>query len=178
MAGDWQVVSETPLYESGVKKEEDDDEERSNEERKYAEGLNIGVRKRKYDGQEEEEEDEAGEMGHRKGWGSKLHTYPNPRGEEDLDSLLWKSKLAHIRDQHSKDDNKAHRPGSPPPVDRAPPIKREDTDETKPLLPSSSSSLGNSLNHNLKFKEDPDGPDEQPGGIVFKKRKAKPIRNK
>lgn len=183
MAGDWQVVSERAIFdnESVFKDEEDEAKGERNEERKYAEGLSIGVRKRKYEGQEEEEEEvnETGEMMEvRKGWGSSFHTYPNPRGEEDLDSLLGKTKMRR------KDDIKRSESGSPPPppVDAAQQttdtvreqissIKQVDADEIKPLLPPTGSSLSNN-----NLKEDPDGP-EQPG-IVFKKRKAKPIRNR
>lgn len=174
MAGDWQVVSEKPLYESGVKEEGGSDEER-----KISAGLSMGVRKRKHDGKEEE--DEAGELGAQRGWGSMLHTYPSSQGQEDLDSLLEKTKLGRVRDDRNKDDSGGSESGLPPPVDGVqpginvlpkqnpylnPPIKHEDVDETKPL-PSISSSNN--------IRDDPDGP-EQPG-IVFKKRKAKPIRN-
>ena len=198
MAGDWQVVSEKPLYEASVKEEEG-----GYEESKPPQGMSIGVRKRKFEGQEEAEgeEDEAGEMVARKGWGSMLHTYPDPRGEEDLDSLLGKTKPSHVvRDHQSRDDTQGSGsfappppPPPPPPVDNAqhqrgintvpehqspypnPPIKQEDTtDETKPLLPINSSSWSNNIKK--EFKEDPDGPEQS--GIVFKKRKAKPIRNK
>lgn len=187
MAGDWQVVSETPLYEPSVKNEEGE-EEGSNEERKYSEALNIGVRKRKFNDREEGEDDEAGETEDRKVWGSTLHTYPqpNPRGEEDLDSLIGKTKLGHTTKDASPRDG--FDPYSPPPhPDDNPqqnhpptnlPIKQEDTDETQSLLPMHRSS-GNNLNH---IKDDPDGPGQQQrpqqAEVVFKKRKPKPIRNK
>lgn len=203
MAGDWQVVSERVIHDDlTVKKEEDEQEEGSNGERKYtvAEGLNIGVRKRRYEGHEEEEENEAGEMNERKGWGSgsRLHTYPaDSRGEEeDLDSLLGKTKV-RIEDQRNgaaSGSLSSPPPHSPPPVDQAqretdtvptnpnplrnPPIKQEDANETKPLLPPASG-RSNLSNNNLDIKSDPDGlaSPEQPE-IVFKKRKAKPIRNR
>lgn len=181
MAGDWQVVSERPLYGSGVKGEEGGEEEK-----KHSEGLNIGVRKRKHDGQEED--DEAGEMGVRRAWGSMIHTYPDPRtqnGQEDLDSLLGKTKLNRLRDDLVKDHTSGGggSAASPPPAINAPqpgidgapnespspipPIKQEDTDETK---------LVSYIDSSKPLKEDPDG-SEQPA-VVFKKRKAKPIRHK
>lgn len=49
--------------------------------------LNIGMRKRKFEGQEEEEE--AGEALVRRGWGSTTRTYPDSASTPDgLDSLL------------------------------------------------------------------------------------------
>lgn len=208
MAGDWQVVSERVIHddEGGVKTEENDERDGgSNVERKYAaaEGSSIGVRKRKYQGQEEEgggeEEDEAGEvMAAPRGWGlgsgSRLHTYPagSRGGEEDLDSLLTKTKV-RIKDERDGAGSNSQPPPLPP-IDRAqqdidtvpttqnpdpnPPIKQEaDADETKPLLPLVSGS-GSLSKHNNDLKQDPDTPLEQASGIVFKKRKAKPIRNR
>ena len=204
VAGDWQVVSERVIHDdSTVKKEEEEQEEGRDEESKcaVAEGLNIGVRKRKYEvheAQDEEEANEAGEMMQAwKGWGlgSRLHTYPaDSRGEEeDLDSLLGKTKV-RIKDERNgaaSGSLPSPPPHSPPPVDQAqretdtvptnpdshrnPLIKQEDADDTKPLLPA----VSGRSNNNPNIKEDPDGlaPPEQPG-IVFKKRKAKPIRNR
>lgn len=185
MAGDWQVVSERPLYGPGIKGEK---EEGGGEEQKYSNGLNIGVRKRKYGGQEED--DEVAEMGARRAWGSMIHTYPDPRtqnGQEDLDSLLGKTKLNRLREDldndHTSGGGGSASSQTPainvpqPGIDGASsnesptsisPIKQEDTDETKPV----------SYLDGLKpLKEDPDGPEQQPA-VVFKKRKAKPIRHK
>ncbi|KAF1356885.1 hypothetical protein BDV97DRAFT_342910 [Delphinella strobiligena] len=74
IGGEWTTVSETPIY--NVKEEDGDS--------KAAIGT-FGVRKRKLD--EDEEEAEAVV---RKGWGSKLKTYPGSKGsnDEDLDALL------------------------------------------------------------------------------------------
>lgn len=52
--------------------------------------LNIGVRKRKFEGEEEEED--AGEAVARRGWGSTTKTYPGATStSEGLDSLLTSS---------------------------------------------------------------------------------------
>ena len=70
LAGDWQVVSQRKI-----------------EETQPDDSLNIGVRKRKYEGQEEEEE--AGETVAKRGWGSTVKSYPGHTAEDpDLDALL------------------------------------------------------------------------------------------
>lgn len=68
LPGEWQKVAERPVEDSIM-----------------GETLSTGVRKRKYEGQDEEEE--AGETIARRGWGSTTRRYP---GEEqpDLDDLL------------------------------------------------------------------------------------------
>jgi len=73
MAGDWKVVSQKAV------------EDPSPEEQ-----LNVGVRKRKYEGQEEEEE--AGETVVRRGWGSTIRRYPG-EDQADLDNLLFGTKI-------------------------------------------------------------------------------------
>jgi hypothetical protein len=70
LAGDWQVVSQRPV-------EQD-------EETGKGLSLNIGIRKRKFDGQEE---DEAGEIVKEKGWGSTTKAYPSG-AQQNLDALL------------------------------------------------------------------------------------------
>lgn len=68
MAGDWSVVSQKPATELSTE-----------------ECLSTGVKKRKYEGQEEEEE--AGETVARRGWGSTTRRYPG-KDTTDLDDLL------------------------------------------------------------------------------------------
>ena len=85
MAGDWQTTSQRVLYDTtqmdgGIKKEEVFEDSKN-------EILNVGVRKRKYEGEEEEEE--AGEKLGRRGWGSTTRSYPGSTGhDDDLDALL------------------------------------------------------------------------------------------
>lgn len=71
LAGDWQVVSQKPV-DLGQQAEE-------------GPSLNVGVRKRKFEGQEEEEE--ADETVKQKGWGSTTKEYPS-NAKKDLDALL------------------------------------------------------------------------------------------
>lgn len=70
-ASDWQIVSRNVAPES--------------ESLQPDETLNLGIRKRKFEGQEEEEE--AGETVVRKGWGSTTKRYPG-QSSEDLGKLL------------------------------------------------------------------------------------------
>ncbi|ERF73491.1 hypothetical protein EPUS_04114 [Endocarpon pusillum Z07020] len=71
LAGDWQVVSQKPV-ESG-------------QETEKGSSLSVGVRKRKFEGQEEDEG--ASETIQRKGWGSTTKQYPS-HAHRDLDVLL------------------------------------------------------------------------------------------
>lgn len=73
MVGDWQTVARKLEIEP----------EQSQDDK-----LNIGVRKRKYDGDEDAENAE--EIMVRKGWGSKLKRYParDDRSDDGLDALL------------------------------------------------------------------------------------------
>ena len=175
MVGDWQTTSEKLIYDT-VKKEEDSGDVKP-------EGLNIGVRKRKFEGQEEEEE--AGETVVRRGWGSTVRAYPGQHDDKDLDVLLTNTKI----------------------------LKREEGGIEGNVPPGSSSQIGGVTNHSAKKeassiladgqlikREDssenvvlPETMPEKDGaeapaikqeddaastGVVFKKRKAKPIRQK
>jgi hypothetical protein len=74
LAGDWQVLSQKP-----AELDQENDREAS---------LSVGIRKRKLEGQEEEEE--AGEEVKKKGWGSTTKEYPTSP-PKDLDALLASS---------------------------------------------------------------------------------------
>jgi hypothetical protein len=84
MAGDWRTVSERVL---GANDEDYGDQKPGNV-------LSVGVRKRKFEGQEEEEE--AGETVVRRGWGTTTRSYPGSKDEDDeLDALLSGTKVAN-----------------------------------------------------------------------------------
>ena len=72
MAGDWQSVSQQVVDETSSEAP-----------------LSVGVKKRKYEGQEEDENEReaAGEAVVRRGWGATTKNYPG-RNEVDLDDLL------------------------------------------------------------------------------------------
>ncbi|KAF2088924.1 hypothetical protein K490DRAFT_20639, partial [Saccharata proteae CBS 121410] len=80
MTGDWQTVSVTPLNDSGVKKEEAEDVK--------PDGLNVGVRKRKLEG--DEDEDEAMDAkAKKKGWGTSFKAFPGSKDAgDDIEALL------------------------------------------------------------------------------------------
>lgn len=176
MAGDWQTTSQRLIYDD-VKKEE------ANEDSKGS-VLNVGVRKRKFEGQEEEEE--AGETVVRRGWGSTTRAYPGAdAADDDLDSLLKTTKpslqrrddplptnsyeQAVLAEQHQADskvedaDISAH---------EARTVKHEESLDTSTILQdvTHQSSTGDA-----PIKHEDEAPDPV---ILFKKRKARPMRQK
>ncbi len=178
MAGDWQTTSERLIYENDfVKKEEAGDVK--------PEGLNVGVRKRKIEGHEEEEE--AGETVVRKGWGSTIRTYPGAGGdEEDLETLLKSTKRV-IREGEGVQTLGSGRSFRPEQKDN-----HATTEETQLGLDSPATkkeeSLGSSgipdtvLNETALIEAPPESLKQEETAsdsrVVFKKRKAKPIRQK
>ena len=178
MAGDWQTTSETPIYENGFMKKEDTEDVKP-------EGLNVGVRKRKYEGQEEREE--AGETVARKGWGSTIRTYPGDEaGEDDLAALLKNTKSVRresngpqivasdgssLREQTSLHSTTEESRSSLAPST----IKKEASADSDGVTDTmlGQTTVVEAGGGPLKQEENP--PDD---GVVFKKRKAKPIRQK
>ena len=178
MPGDWQTASERVVYENDFLKKEE-----GSEDVKLG-GLNIGVRKRKFEGQEEEEE--AGESVIRKGWGSTIRTYPGAGEDNDLNMLLTNTKmvlrgiaepqtlgsqrLSTTEPGDSQTMSKESKPNSDLPA-----IKKEEStgsDEVPGTNPKKTA-IVEPYPDSLKQEENP--PDS---GVVFKKRKAKPIRQK
>jgi hypothetical protein len=77
LAGDWQTISETKI--------------------EATQGIDgptksVGVRKRKHEGEEEEDDEHAPEPIVNKGWGSRMKQYPGAQDDEDLDDLLASTK--------------------------------------------------------------------------------------
>lgn len=177
MAGDWQMLSETPISEIKTRKEEVED--------RKPDAFNVGIRKRKYEGQEEEEE--AGEMVVRRGWGSITRTYPGLYEDgEDLDSLFTKSKLLlrQASTDHGATINKGTFQNQTDPLEEhameenaqfaleGSSIKKEEPDGA--IVPLQTVSINDHLDHAaVKIESDPGEPE-----ITFKKRKTKPIRQK
>jgi hypothetical protein len=166
LAGEWQTLSETKIEDvEGAAK-------------------SIGVRKRKHDGEEEDEEDEGGNPSERlvsRGWGSRMRSYPGAQNvdDEDLDALL----------ASTKDLKKSKIPPTDSDLEESKPIE-----EQKPELDSSvkkeeeaTQSKDQETDSSTQVKtEEPGIPpvppsDEKPPvedapGPVFKKRKAKVMR--
>ena len=177
MAGDWQMLSERPIYSEGLKKEEDDEDVKPN-------NMNIGVRKRKFAGQEEEEK--AGEMVVRRGWGSTTRTYPG-EGEDDLDTLLERTKVVPRRDGALLDAGLGNEKETPADLLERPQSTASGIEETPPNVPvikTEESTLGESDLTAAPEQGLTDTPvvkteDNSMGsGVVFKKRKPKHIRQK
>lgn len=184
MAGDWETVSEMPVYEEIVKKEEDTKDAKASVLKDGPSQLNIGIRKRKYEGQEEEEE--AGEKVMRKGWGSTTRAYPGSNNDTDLDALLSHARPSTSIGANSGDNSLE---SSQPMLGKSlssMPTKAESETLTSPSLPTIKTedsipdepvaSLDPHLDSQQTTVKHED--DVATGGIVFKKRKAKPIRGK
>ncbi|PVH83187.1 hypothetical protein DL98DRAFT_413711 [Cadophora sp. DSE1049] len=166
MPGEWQVTSERVIEPEGTEKK--------------PEALALGVRKRVVD----EEEAELNEAKKRR-WGSTYRTHPTEDGDDDLDALLSnatrkgkelatkvevKEEVKQEFSEPKSEDSSSDPKGDTKPFDAAEPagIKRELSDgDTKAIdsLPP--------------IEGDKQGANEQSGpGVIFKKRKAKNIRQK
>jgi len=145
MAGDWKTVSEQVIGEV------DQDGEFK------AMALNKGVRKRVVD-EDEEEQKAAGELiTKKKGWGHTYKTFPGSKGgDDDIESLLGKTKPEIKKEEDSKDGVKAE--------------ATEDVDaDAKTLqdIPTAEEAEAKAAEAAIKKEEDaPAAP-----AVVFKKRK-------
>ncbi|KAI9765461.1 MAG: WW domain binding protein 4, partial [Candelina submexicana] len=169
MVGDWQTLSER-VIEPSLKKEEGEDIK--------PEVHSIGVRKRKYLGEEEEE---AAQTNVRKGWGSRIKAHP---GQDDgnLDALLGvgqnlgrKTEAFPSRTTNSGTRNSPTGAATAPPTDTldlGPNIKKEDSNEGSPAWTVA-------LPESISIKtEDGQGGEEvsSEAPVIFKKRRTKNIR--
>ncbi|CAG8973993.1 hypothetical protein HYALB_00011571 [Hymenoscyphus albidus] len=169
MAGEWTVTSQRVLDENGEAKKE---------------SVALGVRKR-------EEDDEGGDTDDveikRKRWGSKFRSHPVEEDEGDLDALLGqalvqpKSKAEpESADLPVKIDMKTEKTKvkveSPPSAWNE--VQEESVpkpeEEVKKEFPDSLADIPAVGSEEIPKKES----EEVPTGVVFKKRKAKNIRQK
>ncbi|KKZ61898.1 hypothetical protein EMCG_03597 [[Emmonsia] crescens] len=177
LAGDWKVVEETPG-------------EKSRAEADAMAGLNVGVRKRKFEGQEEVEA--AGETVMRKGWGSTTREFPGAEGgkeEEDLDTLLERTtELKRKRRETETPDVKAEVKdlvdgGGEVAMKESPsaddgdglPIKREEGEGESTIVGAKEEGDGKGVSRSIldALKEKPE---EAVPAVVFKKRRPKHAR--
>ena len=177
MAGDWQTTSETLLYEDDVVKKAETDDVKPG-------GLNVGVRKRNFEGQEEE--DEAGETVVRRGWGSTTRSYPGQGGDEDdLDTLLKSTKRV-IREGEGLQTFESERLSRPMQVETHTTAKETqpgyDSPRIKKEAPTDSGGVSSTISSEVlveappvTLKREEISPKIE---IVFKKRKAKQIRQR
>lgn len=149
LTGEWQTVSQRVIGE-----DEGDSPDKS---------FSVGVRKRKHEGDEEDEDQEA-KMFVSKGWGSRIREYPGAQEEEDLDALL----------ESTKDITKTKQVASvkESPEDPEAPVKHEDgeapSSQSKKEEPSA---VDQESTPPIKSEADETAP-----GVVFKKRKPKAMR--
>ncbi|KAL8742951.1 MAG: hypothetical protein Q9190_004642 [Brigantiaea leucoxantha] len=156
MAGDWETISETPVYQS--MKAEDQDV-------KPGAILSVGVRKRKL---EEEQQQETRDIISRQGWGSKQREYPVSATStgDDLEALLRGTPTIEPKNEMNYSLS-------------APDFSAEENNTERTALPDMES--GSEVKQDLPILEDPiiqragDAPikpeNEAPEhAIVFKKR--------
>ena len=173
MTGEWETVSQRIVQSdgqgSGIVKQEDGDSKQDIKIEDEA-PLNIGVKRRR-----EEKEDEAeagGEAVRRRGWGSSTKEWG---GDEELDlEAMMGSKTkeepsstgqapspGHLFDEIAEESIETGQAEQPP-------LKKE---ESASALPSLDAVPG--FGDITSVKQDPN---ELSNGIVFKKRRAKPVR--
>lgn len=163
LAGEWQTLSETKIDPDGLE----------------GAAKSIGVRKRKHEGDEEEDE-HAPEPIVRQGWGSRMKTYPGAKEEdEDLDALLAstkdlkKTKTATPASTKEEPEGQKQEPASVVKTeDEAPdskPAGAEGAEETPQIKTEEPGEISAPA-------ADKEPPAEEAAGPVFKKRKPKVMR--
>lgn len=164
MAGEWTVTKETVLEANGERK---------------TEAVALGVRKREVNEEEEEEAEIK-----KKRWGSKFRSHPVEEDEGDLDALLSQataakpSKPAEVKPKfemkmESKSDIKVESPPANQEIEKEIPKAEE---EVKKEFPDSLADIpATGTVEEIPKQEESE---EVTMGVVFKKRKAKNIRQK
>ncbi|KAJ5183593.1 hypothetical protein N7492_001209 [Penicillium capsulatum] len=157
LAGEWQTLSETKI------------------ESQDAEGAakSIGVRKRKHEGDDEEEE-HAPEQPVSKAWGSRTRTYPGARDDdEDLDALLASTKDLKKTKTPAPATETEVRKSEPVPLlkseDEASAPKAEEVAEPAEVKTEETGEASAPLTEEKPQNEDAPG-------VMFKKRKPKAMR--
>lgn len=166
LAGEWQTLSETKI----------DDLEGA--------AKSVGVRKRRHDGEEDDEEDEGGNPSERlvsKGWGSRMRSYPGAQNDanEELDALLASTKeLKKPKTPAVNPDSEEFKPIEEQKPELASSVKNEE--EAAESKDWDTNSPTHVKTEEPGIRSDPPT-EEKPQiedalGPVFKKRKAKVMR--
>ncbi|KAL9610359.1 MAG: hypothetical protein Q9167_004929 [Letrouitia subvulpina] len=163
MAGDWQTVSERPIYESM--------KEESAEEGKPDFSMSRGVQKRKHE--EQEDEEDAEETAVQRGWGIKIRQYPGATGDkgDELEALLKDTKPempsgASDPGQGTLDFSQSDQSAQPSFK------KAKDEESTVPMIKCEESVDADRPPESVQIKQEQE--QELPGHpVVFKKRKNK-----
>ena len=170
MAGDWQTVKVTRVEQQPLLDEDNKD------------AKAFGVRKRKFEDQEEEEAilgtgDAAAQLQRKnRSWGARMKTFPGNKkdGDDDLDALLGgvtvKKQMGDVEEEATKDENAPAGDQDLKDEGRVPEVKKSDSDEEQ-----EAASKLDAVASDAPVKTE-DAADEKsaatPGaGIVFKKRK-------
>lgn len=174
MAGEWQTTSVKV-----IEPENGDSAKRG----KGKESVGIGVRKRKMEGRDDEEDGEHGHEPERfvsKTWGQRTREYPGAQGDdEDLDALLETTKNVKKAKPSGPDDGNTETEDPKEETGDAPdPTQGKDGDDSADVV--------SKLEEKSQVKEEGPSdaaasavkgePEEPESGVVFKKRKPKTIR--
>ena len=156
MAGEWQTVSQRVIR--GAEEESKD---------KKWEGLNIGVRKRKPEGEDGDGEEDKGRK-KKIHWGTDTKSF-STGDDADLDALLSGSTFKKRNVENSTDGEKVKEEPSVKKEEDNPPIKKEEAESTDIKISPHEEVPADTV----KEEEEP----EDISGI-FKKRKPKAMRQK
>lgn len=178
MTGEWEIVSQKVIgaEDPEVVKHESGD---SKQDIKSEAPLNVGVKRRRVEGQDEMEE--AGERVVEKGWGSTTRGWSDLNEELDLESLMGKGdteRPVETEEDASTEQTTTSTLNPPQPLsnttsnsESAPPLKKEDSQSALPTLDDMPShNAASPIKHETKGTLD--------SGIIFKKRKPKPVRQR
>ncbi|RMJ27291.1 formin binding protein [Aspergillus sp. HF37] len=157
LAGDWQTVSQV------IRAEGSETPDKA--------GLSVGVRKRKHEGGDEDDETR---MFVSRGWGSRIREYPGAgaQDDKDLDALLDSTK--DIKKSKPTASDTVAQEG---PADSEASVKREEeTKSPEPDLPLQPKEEEQSAADKPSIPPIKDEPEEPAPEVVFKKRKPKAMR--
>jgi hypothetical protein len=162
MPGAWQTVSQRPVGDGGGPVADDVKPSR----------RSTGDKKRKHGDGEEEEEDGSAYV-QRKGWGSRMKSYPKSGQVDDLDALLGAPIQLKNEGAAGKQEEKNTSPSAEDGEAKTN-VKREDEDQ-----PSRSNVVDDrAVDKPRDLKVEPEADGVTPSGIIFKKRKPKPTKDK
>ncbi|KAF7906657.1 hypothetical protein EAF00_000936 [Botryotinia globosa] len=157
MAGEWQVTSERVIDDGSGETKPD--------------ALALGVRKR-----EAEDEDEEAKEAKKRRWGTAIRTYPTENNDDDLDALLshsGKGKGSDVKPETNGGVNIKIEEKSEEYVE---PLANSKREEEPVVKPETQEDVEINIKQILEATEENSEP--AASGVVFKKRKAKNIRQR
>ena len=178
MTGEWEIVSQKAIgaEDPEVVKHESGD---SKQDIKSEAPLNVGVKRRRVEGQDEMEE--AGERVAKKGWGGTTRGWSDLNEELDLESLMGKGdteRPVKTEEDAATEQTTTSTLNPPQPLsdttsnsESTPRLKKEDSQSALPTL-------GDMPTHNAASPIKHETKETLDSGIIFKKRKPKPVRQR